>query len=123
MDGPITSYPGSTTTSIYATMRRGGRMLYAFAMQNSDPSNITLSWAVGCMTDTSCSSGFSGIGQTWSPAKILKASYNSGTAPLLIMGGGYDTCEDADPNNCTSSSKGSQIYVLDLATGAVRKLT
>ena len=96
-------------------------MLYAFAMQNSDPSNITLSWAVGCMTDTSCSSGFSGIGQTWSPAKILKASYNSGTAPLLIMGGGYDTCEDADPNNCTSSSKGSQIYVLDASSGALLK--
>ncbi|WP_368372885.1 hypothetical protein [Pseudomonas indica] len=34
-----------------------------------------------------------------------------------MMGGGYDTCEDADPNTCTSSTKGNKIYVMDADTG------
>ena len=38
---------------------------------------------------------------------------------MLIMGGGYDACEDATPNTCTSSSKGHGIYVLDAGTGAL----
>ena len=45
------------------------------------------------------------------------AGYGSGTAPLLIMGGGHDDCEDADPNTCTSSSKGRHIYVFDAQAG------
>src|SRR5688500_20185832 len=37
------------------------------------------------------------------------------------MGGGYDTCEDRDPNACTSATKGNKVYVLDASTGAVLK--
>ena len=40
---------------------------------------------------------------------------------MLIMGGGYDTCEDRDPHTCTSSTKGNRIYVLDADTGDVLK--
>ena len=40
---------------------------------------------------------------------------------MLILGGGYDTCEDADPNTCASSAKGRHIYVLDADTGALLK--
>ena len=63
----------------------------------------------------------SDVGQTWSAAKVLKAeSYKDGSAykPMLIMGGGYDVCDDGDPSTCTSSTKGDGIYVLDAATGA-----
>lgn len=122
-DGPITAYQGGSNTWIYATMRRGGRVLYAFDFSNlSSPS---LKWKKGCpnlANDSDCSTGFSGIGQTWSSAKSLKASgYGSGASPMLVMGGGYDTCEDSDQNTCTSSSKGKHIYVLDAATGDVLK--
>ena len=53
-------------------------------------------------------SGFEEMGQTWSAPKVMKASgYNDGAGtptplPMLIVGGGYDTCEDADPNTCST---------------------
>lgn len=126
IDGTITAYKGATDTWVYATMRRGGRALYAFNVQNSDPANITLKWRKGCPTnfpttgavsDTGCDTGFDGIGQTWSAAKAISVpGYNS---PVLIVGGGYDTCEDRDPHTCSSSTKGNKIYVLNADTGAL----
>lgn len=130
-DGPITAYKDSSRAWIYATMRRGGRALYAFNVNPSDPTDVTLKWKKGCpsnfpssgtVSDANCTSGFEGIGQTWSAPKSLKSSgYNAGTAPMLIMGGGYDTCEDGDPNTCSSTSKGNKIYVLDADTGTLLK--
>jgi type IV pilus assembly protein PilY1 len=129
IDGPITASRGGTTTSIFATMRRGGRALYAFDVANNNPANVTLKWRKGCpqnfpvtgaVSDTGCDADFSGIGQTWSAAKPLKAAgYGAGSSPLLILGGGYDTCEDSDPHTCTSSSKGNKVYVLDANDGSV----
>ncbi|MDH4611120.1 PilC/PilY family type IV pilus protein [Pseudomonas sp. BN102] len=130
IDGPITAFRGSISgtqkTFIYAGMRRGGRALYAFDV--TDPASPELKWKAGCPNqgdDTGCSVGMSGVGQTWSSAMVLKASgYDSGNSPLLIMGGGYDNCEDTDDgtsnHSCTSSSKGNKIYVLDAQTGAVQ---
>jgi type IV pilus assembly protein PilY1 len=40
---------------------------------------------------------------------------------MLIMGGGYDTCEDSDPNTCTASTKGNQVFVFDANTGGLLK--
>ena len=134
-DGPITSFQGSvggsTKTYVYATMRRGGRALYAFDV--TTPGTPALLWNKGCpnaTNDTGCSTDYSSIGQTWSSLKSLYATgYGSGTSPMLIMGGGYDTCEDFDANptpgknhNCTvAATKGNKVYVLDAATGAVVK--
>lgn len=129
IDGAITARRDSTSTSVYATMRRGGRALYAFDVPNNDPGSFTLKWRKGCPTnfpatatvsDTGCDTDFSSIGQTWSAARPLKAAgYDSGASPLLVLGGGYDTCEDRDPHTCTSSSKGNKVYVLDANTGSV----
>ncbi|WP_375740172.1 pilus assembly protein [Pseudomonas boanensis] len=129
VDGPITAFRGTISsvqkTFIYAGMRRGGRALYAFDV--TSPTSPALKWKVGCPNlgnDTGCTAGFDGIGQTWSSAMVLKAAgYDSGNSPLLIMGGGYDNCEDTDNgtsnHSCTSSSKGNKIYVLDANTGAL----
>lgn len=122
VDGTVTAYQDATTTSIFATMRRGGRALYAFDVSSAASPN--LKWKVGCPNasdDTGCTSGFTGIGQTWSSAKVIKsAGYGSGVSPMLIMGGGYDVCQDADPNStCNSSSKGRSIYIMDLNTGSI----
>ena len=134
-DGPITDFQGSiggsTKTYVYATMRRGGRALYAFDV--TVPGTPALLWKKGCpnaANDTDCSADYSSIGQTWGSLKSLYATgYGSGTSPLLIMGGGYDSCEDADAgtttgknHNCTlAATKGNKVYVLDAATGAVVK--
>jgi type IV pilus assembly protein PilY1 len=130
IDGPITAYRDSSNAWIYAPMRRGGRALYAFNIDPTNPANITLKWKIGCpnnfpaigtVDDTGCTSNFSGMGQAWSSAKTFFApGYSSGGSPLIIMGGGYDTCEDASPNTCTASSKGNTIYVMDANTGALQ---
>ena len=134
-DGPITAFQGSvggsTKTFVYATMRRGGRALYAFDV--TVPGTPALLWKKGCpnaSNDTGCSTDYSSIGQTWGSLKSLYATgYGSGTSPMLIMGGGYDSCEDFDAftttgknHNCTlAATKGNKVYVLDAATGAVVK--
>ena len=139
IDGPITAYKDSTRAWIFATMRRGGRALYAFDV--TTPTAPTLKWKKGCpsnfpssgtVSDVGCSSedagNFNGIGQTWSAARTLKAAgyradpERAGTEkPLIIIGGGYDLCEDSDPHSCTSDSKGNKIYVLDADTGTLLK--
>ncbi|MBS7663938.1 pilus assembly protein PilY [Pseudomonas lalucatii] len=125
IDGPITAFRGAIggvdKTFIYTGMRRGGRALYAFDVTN--PASPSLKWKKGCpnlANDTGCTTGLSEIGQTWSSATVMKASgYGSGASPILLMGGGYDACEDADPNTCTASSKGNKIYVLDADSGSL----
>ncbi|TFW09374.1 pilus assembly protein PilY [Oxalobacteraceae bacterium OM1] len=128
-DGPVTAYRNGSTTWLFATMRRGGRALYAFDVSTAD--SPSLKWKIGCpsnfpasgtVSDTGCTSGFTGIGQTWSSAKPFKAAgYGSGASPMVIMGGGYDTCEDSDSNTCTASTKGNKIYVIDASTGSLLK--
>jgi type IV pilus assembly protein PilY1 len=138
MDGPITAFQGTvggvSKSFVYATMRRGGRAIYAFDVTNSatTPSSPTLKWKIGCpnaANDTGCTTGLSGIGQTWSSLKSFTAQgYGSGSSTMLITGGGYDSCDDYDAltsgganQNCTSTSKGHFVYVLDADTGAIVK--
>ncbi|HXD42083.1 MAG TPA: pilus assembly protein PilY [Ramlibacter sp.] len=128
MDGPITGLQSGGSTYVYATMRRGGRAMYGFNV--STPGSPSLLWKKGCPNlgdDTNCSSGFTGIGQTWSSLKSLVAmGYGSGNSPMLITGGGYDPCEDFDAraagganNNCTATPKGNGVYLLDAVTGSI----
>lgn len=129
-DGSISSlvyYNASNTVSkawIYPTMRRGGRMLYAFDV--TTPSSPSILWAQGCpnlANDDGCSTGFSGIGQTWSvPAVALLKGYEEGKKPVVVVGGGYDACEDADSlaPSC-GSAKGRAVYVLDAEEGKLLK--
>jgi type IV pilus assembly protein PilY1 len=142
IDGPITAFQGtvggSAKTYIYATMRRGGRSVYAFDV--TTPGAPSLLWKRGCFdltSDADCSNtALQSIGQTWSAPKAMYAEgYGGGTSPLIIMGGGYDACEDYDAgstggknHNCVSGggatepsgvTKGNRIYVLDAASGTV----
>ncbi|MDV7210383.1 pilus assembly protein [Azotobacter beijerinckii] len=139
VDGAITAYMGKAATGdanktfIYAGMRRGGRVLYAFDVTR--PESPTLKWKVGCPSlgsDTGCTTGFSEIGQTWSSATAFTSSaYKdvSGSSvvykPMLMVGGGYHECEDTDNgannNTCADVSKGKKIYVLDANTGDLLK--
>jgi type IV pilus assembly protein PilY1 len=113
---------------VFPSMRRGGRMIYAFDASN--PASPALKWRQGCPVnlsagvtpnDTGCTSGFGQIGQTWSfPNVALLAGYSSGAQPVVITGGGYDPCEDEDTAapTCTSP-KGRAVYVIDAGTGAL----
>ncbi len=132
MDGPTTAFQGSIGGTpkvyVYSTMRRGGRVIYAF--DATTPTSPALLWKRGCPNagnDTDCSAGYTGMGQTWSALKTMYATgYGSGASPMLIGGGGYDNCEDFDAlsagganHSCTSSTKGNKVYVIDAVTGTV----
>lgn len=124
VDGPITAYKDDDRAWLFATMRRGGRAFYAFDV--TSPSNPSLKWRIGCnnlSNDDGCDAGFSDLGQTWSSIKVtLSAGYGAGDSPLIIAGGGYDNCHDADPNTgCSTSSKGNRIYIIDADTGQLLK--
>jgi type IV pilus assembly protein PilY1 len=132
VDGPLTAFVSGGNTWLYATMRRGGRVMYAFDVSNitTDATSPSLMWKRGCprlSDDTDCSTGFQGMGQTWAEPKVMRTlGYTSGDAPapMLIMGGGYDRCEDGDPalgyvHTCTVASKGRHIYVMDAADGSL----
>jgi type IV pilus assembly protein PilY1 len=109
---------------IYPTMRRGGRMVYAFNVTN--PSSPSLKWKVGCpdlTDDVNCTTGFSAIGQTWSTPNLanLKVGGTLGETPVPIVaiGGGYDNCEDGSPNAACANAKGSVVYILDATSGSI----
>ena len=124
-DGSAGLYQNSDNSKvwIYPTMRRGGRMIYAFDVSGSGLP--VLKWSLGCPNlgdDTGCSSGFDGIGQTWStPNPAFVKGYGGGTKPVVILGGGYDACEDADviPSTCTAAAKGRRVFILDGDDGSV----
>jgi len=113
---------GNGSVWIYPTMRRGGRMIYALDVTN--PASPAYKWKVGCpdlTDDTGCSAGMAGIGQTWSKPN-LSPSLPGYNAPVLIVGGGYDSCEDANTASPSCSSpKGAGVYVIDANTGAIVK--
>ena len=138
-DGSTGIYQNADNTKvwIYPAMRRGGRMIYAFDVTNSGPFStatpkFAFKWRAGCpnlTNDTGCADGtgddaaeMAGIGQTWStPAPAFIHGFST-TTPAVIMGGGYDACEDADTAapSC-DSSKGRAVYVLNGNTGNLIK--
>jgi type IV pilus assembly protein PilY1 len=106
---------------LFPTMRRGGRMIYGLDVTNS--ATPVLKWRVGCpnLTDDSgCTPGFEDIGQTWSMPAVARIKGYDVDRPVIIVGGGYDRCEDADTATPScSTSTGNKIYVLDADTGAL----
>jgi hypothetical protein len=123
-DGSIGLYQNADNTKvwIYPSMRRGGRTIYAFDVTTSTAP--VFKWKAGCPytqgNDTNCTTGMSGMGQTWSTPAVA-SSVLGYTGPVVIVGGGYDTCEDANTAApvCGASPKGAGVYVLNADTGAL----
>lgn len=123
-DGSAGLYQNADSSKvwIFPSMRRGGRRIHAFDVTN--PATPTLKWRMGCAhldDDVSCTTGSSEIGQTWStPAVATVQGFNSGNDPLIVVGGGYDPCEDADTSALAcGSAKGRKVYVLDANDGSI----
>ncbi len=125
-DGSIGVFQNANNSKvyIYPAQRRGGRMVYGFDV-TTPTSNPTLLWRKGCPNqndDIGCSTGFDGIGQTWStPSAAFVNGYSTATTlPVVAMGGGYDKCEDAESSSPSCSSpKGSVIYFIDATNGSI----
>jgi len=127
-DGSVSGYAAPGEVWIYATMRRGGRRVYAFDV--TTPASPRLKWRAGCPNqnnDDGCDANLNQIGQTWSAVQaVLTAGYRTSgdpsvPKPLALFGGGYDRCEDAEPNTCPDDPKGNGIFVLDADSGEWQK--
>jgi type IV pilus assembly protein PilY1 len=125
-DGSPALYQTANNSAIwiFPTMRRGGRMVYAFDV-TTPGARPTLKWRLGCpnsANDTGCTPGFTDIGQTWSSPRVAKVKgYASGNTPIIMIGGGYDVCEDTDSPTppCSGSIKGNRVYVINADTGVL----
>ncbi|MDP1527392.1 MAG: PilC/PilY family type IV pilus protein [Rhodocyclaceae bacterium] len=112
-----------TTTHIFASMRRGGRFIYAFDV--SSPTAPEFLWKIA-NTD----SGYSELGQTWSEPKVIpirktagvacSASNDSSYTRALVFGAGYDpTEEDRTAGTVRNPTMGRGIFVVNAETGAL----
>lgn len=135
-DGSIGLYQAANNSSvmIYPAMRRGGRTIYAFDV-TTPGTKPTFSWKVGCPYPQGNNAGCAAvlnpngsatgptigqIGQTWSTPAVA-ASVVGWSGPVVIMGGGYDTCEDANTSTpaCGTSPNGAAVYVFDAVGGTL----
>ena len=108
-DGPIGAYHNTSTNEVmlFASMRRGGRSIYAFNVSN--PDQPRLMWRIN-----ESFSGYGSIGQTWSMPRVSRVKGPLGT--VLIMGGGYDpTAEDVTPAGTSTTGRG--VYIMNTRTG------
>ena len=122
-DGSIGIYQNGDNSSvwIYPTMRRGGRMIYGLDV--TTPGSPSFKWKIGCpnlTNDTGCTSGTSGMGQTWSMPNLAFIKGYSTTTPVIAVGGGSDACEDANTSSPSCSTpKGNHVYLIDANTGTL----
>ncbi len=120
-DGKIIAAHGDKAW-IYAPMRRGGRMIYAFNV--TDPANPKLMWKKGCTDAGACDAGYEDLGQTWSMPQPTQMRLDNGSGtiqfrPVLVFGGGYDAAyEDLDPVPVGATrSMARGVWFVDAETG------
>jgi Tfp pilus tip-associated adhesin PilY1 len=129
-DGSIGLFQNADNSKvwIYPVQRRGGSMIYAFDVSKgkigSTSDTPSLMWRFGC-SGTNCqgdSTVTAKMGQTWATPIAAPMAAGGYGKPVVVIGGGYDTCEDtdtADPAGACSTSKGRAVIILDAETGAV----
>lgn len=126
-DGSLTAYQspdGTASTApsktwLFATMRRGGRALYALDV--TDPDVPKFMWRI-----TNASTGFSELAQTWSEPKIakLKGTFTRADATVitnpvvLVFGAGYDAAQEDKPSGShVTPTMGRGVFVVEAETG------
>jgi len=95
----------------YATMRRGGRGLYALDI--TQPKQPKLLWKIiGGQT-----TGFDRLGYTWSQPQKSKIVDKGQEIDVLIFSGGYHANEDIPSNYGNPVPYGNDIYIINAKTG------
>lgn len=96
----------------YATMRRGGRNIYALDI--TDRTNPKLLWQI----EGGVTPGFAKLSQTWSAPVKTRIKIGSTITDVLIFGGGYDADQDTATVR-TADDTGNAIYIVNARTGAL----
>jgi len=115
IDGPIGVYQRLSSEGnvekviIFVSMRRGGRLLYAFDV--TTPSAPVFMWKKS-------NSDLPLLAQSWSEPRIARIKGN--TNPVLVFGGGYDAAAE-DATSAGTTTMGNAVFVLDAYTGTMLK--
>jgi type IV pilus assembly protein PilY1 len=107
-DGVIESLDGDFVY-LYATMRRGGRNIYALNV--TDRANPVLKWVL-----EGGSGDFATMGETWSRPRLATIQYQGSPRKVLVFGGGYDSDQDSAVTR-QADAMGNAIYIVDAASG------
>lgn len=134
-DGSIGQYQNADNSKvwIYPVQRRGGSMIYAFNVSKdklgTTSDTPTMPWRFGCRSPgdtTNCAGDATAskeMGQTWATPIAVPMAAGAYSNPVVVVGGGYDTCEDTDTatpaSACGTASLGRTVVVLDAFTGAL----
>jgi len=117
-DGPLGSYvlynAGGVSVKeamIFASMRRGGKSVYAFDVTSR--TGPIFKWKI-----TSGQTGFERLAQTWSMPKPIVYKATTGDPPVVVvMGGGYDVAEETNAAIDPSARVGNRIYFINGKSG------
>jgi len=99
-----------TQAYLFMTMRRGGRVMYAFDV--TDPSTPKLLWK-----HSASDAGFGELGQTWSDLRVANIPALK-SSPVLIFGLGYDPVVN-DFGQVPTAPQGRGVMVLNATTGEI----
>lgn len=105
---------------LFFSMRRGGNMIYALDISSNTP---TIAWKISPTAGAGAiSTGFSGLGETWSKptlSRMRDPSNPSEMLHVLVFGGGYDPrMDELDPAERASGAyAGSDVYIVNAKTG------
>jgi type IV pilus assembly protein PilY1 len=108
LDGTIDAGAGDKVY-LYVGMRRGGKNYYALDV--TDPESPKLMWTIDSSGD------FAEMGYTFSTPRVGMVDIGSGSIPVLMFAGGYDTNKDDRSGIGTNDSEGNAIYVVNAETG------
>ncbi len=132
MDGSLRAYihdddkdgiiePPDDKVWLFATMRRGGRNVYALDVTPTD--TITTGSATGAIVpklkwriEGGGSTGFGQLGQTWSSPQVVEIPYAGSSKHALVFGGGYHESQDS---GFTTSAVGNAVYAVDITDGSL----
>lgn len=133
-DGPLAVYqsPDGTASTppsktwLFATMRRGGRAIYALDV--TDPDVPKFMWRITNTSTGNLTTGqtFAELAQTWSEPKITKLKGNFTRADatvitdpvVLIFGAGYDAAQEDKPTgSLVTPTMGRGVFVVEAETG------
>jgi len=104
---------GDDKVYAYATMRRGGKSLYALDITDPQTHKPMVKWKI-----SSGDTHFERLGETWSvPVKTKIIDTDGNTQDVLIFGGGYDDVYDNLSKYKVSASQGNDIYIVNAETG------
>lgn len=115
------TYSRPSKTYLYASMRRGGRVIYALDV--SEPDNPKFLWRIaGGEGDD-----FDKLGYTWSEPKVARIAYQKDgatvTRNVVIFGAGYNPGLDDRPSGSAyDASKATYaygVYIVDYESGAL----